>query len=127
MPDDQAPAPYKNLYRFQYRKVYAVVMARYEFTPGTQVMPTSEARAELSPTLARFRHAGFSAEPVVFGSHRKAEAVVLPYGMFERLLPAIEDILLAESVRERLAEPAESEDFDEFVAAELGYDLSDFA
>jgi hypothetical protein len=34
--------------------------------------------------------------------------------MFERLVPVIEDVLLAESVRARLANPAPSEPFDEF-------------
>ncbi len=86
------------------------------------VLPTSEARAVLSPTLDRFRREGVTAAPVVFGSHRKPEGVLLPYAMFERLLPVIEDVLLAESVRQRLANPAPSEPFDEFVTDELGID-----
>lgn len=45
--------------------------------------------------------------------------------MFERLVPAIEDILLAETVRERLADPRPAEDFDAYVS-ELGYDPSEF-
>ncbi|WP_252975204.1 type II toxin-antitoxin system Phd/YefM family antitoxin [Janibacter melonis] len=67
------------------------------------VTPTSEARAELSRTLDRFRRQGLEAEPLVFGGHRRAEAVVLPFEMYERLIPAIEDIFLAESIRARLA------------------------
>lgn len=101
-------------------------MSRADFLLGTRVVPTSEARAELSPTLARFRREGVTAAPVIFGSHRKAEGVVLPYDLFDRLLPAIEDVLLAESVRARLAEGSESVDFDEFVSAELGLDVADF-
>jgi len=94
--------------------------------PASEVLPTSEARAALSLTLDRFRREGVTAVPVVFGSHRKPEGVVLPYAMFERLLPAIEDVLLAESVRARLANPAPSESFDEFVTDELGFNLADF-
>ena len=84
-----------------------------------QVIPTSEARTALPSVAKRFRLQGLGAEPMVFGAHRKPEGVVLPYELFERLLPAIEDVLLAEAVRARLAEPGESRDLDEF-AAELG-------
>ena len=70
--------------------------------------------------LRTFCDEGLSAEPVVFGGHRKAEGVVLPYALFERLLPTIEEVLLAETVRRRLADPADSEDFDEFAAQNLG-------
>jgi hypothetical protein len=37
----------------------------------------------------------------IFGSHRKPEAVAIPYELFEALLPAIEDVLLAATIRER--------------------------
>jgi antitoxin StbD len=43
------------------------------------VRPVSEAREELSRALARFRREGASAAPVIFGSHRKPEAVVIPF------------------------------------------------
>lgn len=87
------------------------------------VTPTSQARTELSHTLERFRRDGFAAEPMVFGGHRRPEGVVLPFEMFERLLPAIEDILLAESIRGRLSTSGPSESFDEFVTHELGMTL----
>jgi hypothetical protein len=50
----------------------------------TQVHPLSEVRARLSGILARFRREGAAAEPVALGSHRKPEAILLPYGAFER-------------------------------------------
>jgi hypothetical protein len=50
----------------------------------TQVHPLSEVRQRLSGILARFRCEGASAEPVAFGSHRKPEAVLLPYEVYER-------------------------------------------
>jgi PHD/YefM family antitoxin component YafN of YafNO toxin-antitoxin module len=49
------------------------------------VHPVSEARAELSRALARFRREGAAAEPVIFGSHRKPEAVVLPFEAYAKL------------------------------------------
>jgi antitoxin StbD len=69
------------------------------------VHPVTEARNDFSRVVARFREEGLMAEPVIYGSHRKPEAVTIPYEMFERLLPAMEEILLAEMVRERLSEP----------------------
>ena len=49
-----------------------------------QVRPLSEVRARLSGILARFRREGVAAEPVAFGSHRKPEAILLPYALYER-------------------------------------------
>jgi hypothetical protein len=49
-----------------------------------QVHPLSEVRARLSGILARFRREGAAAEPVAFGTHRKPEAVLLPYEVYER-------------------------------------------
>jgi hypothetical protein len=50
-----------------------------------QVHPLSEVRARLSGILARFRREGAGAEPVAFGTHRKPEAILLPYEAYERL------------------------------------------
>jgi len=49
-----------------------------------QVHPLSEVRQRLSGILARFRREGAAAEPVAFGSHRKPEAILLPYELYER-------------------------------------------
>ena len=49
-----------------------------------QVHPLSEVRARLSGILARFRREGAAAEPVVFGSHRKPEAILISYEAYER-------------------------------------------
>jgi hypothetical protein len=53
-------------------------------TEVIQVHPLSEVRARLSGILARFRREGAAAEPVAFGSHRKPEAILLSYEVFER-------------------------------------------
>jgi PHD/YefM family antitoxin component YafN of YafNO toxin-antitoxin module len=49
-----------------------------------QVHPLSEVRKRLSGILARFRREGAGAEPVAFGSHRKPEAILIPYEAYER-------------------------------------------
>jgi PHD/YefM family antitoxin component YafN of YafNO toxin-antitoxin module len=49
-----------------------------------QVHPLSEVRQRLSGILARFRREGVEAAPVAFGSHRKPEAILLPYEAYER-------------------------------------------
>jgi antitoxin StbD len=49
-----------------------------------QVHPLSEVRQRLSGILARFRREGAASEPVAFGSHRKPEAILLPYEVYER-------------------------------------------
>ncbi|HET8866981.1 MAG TPA: hypothetical protein VFM87_01505 [Agrococcus sp.] len=89
-----------------------------------EVFPSSEARVELPKVLERFRHDGAGATPLVFGAHRKPEAVVIPYELYAELLPAIENAEIARIVRERTAAgPAESL---EGLAGELGLDPADF-
>jgi hypothetical protein len=66
-----------NLYKFWYTWAMASPVA-------IQVHPLSEVRARLSGILARFRREGAAAEPVAFGSHRKPEAILLPYAVYER-------------------------------------------
>lgn len=73
-----------------------------------EVLPISEARDEFSAVVARFRKEGLAAAPVIFGSHRKPEAVTIPYEMFMALLPAIEEIQLGRTIAERLAGPESS-------------------
>ena len=87
------------------------------------VVPITEARSALPSTLTRFREQGLLAEPMVFGGHRKPEGVVLPYALFERLLPAIEDVALAEAVRARLAKDEGSVDVDQ-LAAQNDFDVN---
>lgn len=68
-----------------------------------EVFTSHAAREQLPSTLKRFRDEGISAEPLVFGPHRKAEAVVIPFELYSKLLPAIEEIEIAELIRERSA------------------------
>lgn len=52
--------------------------------------------------IARRFDAG-EGEPVYFGSHRRAQGVIVPVEVWERLLEQAEDELDAETARERLA------------------------
>ena len=70
-----------------------------------EVSPVGVAREEFSKVMARFRTDGITATPVIFGSHRKPEAVTIPYELFQRVLPAIEDVFLAELIKSRLHDP----------------------
>jgi hypothetical protein len=56
------------------------------------VQATSIARAELTTRVAEFKDLGPEARPIVFGSHRKPQAVVLPYDLFTELLDAAEGV-----------------------------------
>ncbi|HET8778783.1 MAG TPA: hypothetical protein VFM66_01830 [Agromyces sp.] len=73
------------------------------YLPNLRVLPSSDARKALPAALARFREFGVAAEPVVFGAHRKPEAVVIPFDLYAELLPVIEDLEIAHQVRERAA------------------------
>ena len=66
------------------------------------VVSTSEVRAALSQITKRF-DAG-DPEPVFFGSHRRAQAVLVPITTWERLLAHAEDELDLDLARRRLAD-----------------------
>jgi len=85
------------------------------------VLPSREIRTELPKALERFRQEGISAQPIVFGAHRKPEAVVIPFELYASLLPLIEDLEIAQVVRERTAAGATTPLTD--TAAKLGIDL----
>lgn len=66
------------------------------------VVPTSEVRAALGQITKRF-DAGDS-EPVFFGSHRRAQAVLVSIATWEKLLAHAEDELDLDLARRRLAD-----------------------
>lgn len=86
------------------------------------VLPSREIRTELPKALERFRQDGIAAAPIVFGAHRKPEAVVIPFELYASLLPLIEDLEIAQIVRERTA-AGPATPLDE-TAAKLGIDLA---
>ena len=56
------------------------------------VQATSIARAELTTRVAEYKSLGAEARPIVFGSHRKPQAVILPYDLFTELLDVAEGV-----------------------------------
>lgn len=77
-------------------------------------LTTSEARARLSQLLAVFRQQGEAAEPVVFGDHRRAEGVLIPYATYARLATLVEQARfdaapeLAARAREVIEDPSKA-------------------
>lgn len=66
------------------------------------VVTTSEVRAALGAITQRF-DAG-DTDPVFFGSHRRAQAVLVPIATWEKLLANAEDALDLDLARQRLAD-----------------------
>ena len=46
---------------------------------------------------------GVAADPIGFGSHRRPEAVVIPFELYVQLVPVLEDLEIAQLLRERAA------------------------
>jgi len=56
--------------------------------PGIEVMGVSDARARLTGILRTFRTDAAAAEPVAIGSHRHADAVLVPFARYRELTAA---------------------------------------
>lgn len=69
-------------------------------TLRTPVLSFREAREKLGSTVERFRQ-DEDAEILVFGSHRRPEAAVVPIALVDTLLSRLDDEEIAEIVRER--------------------------
>lgn len=78
--------------------------------------------AHLSGYLKLFREQGGQAEPVVFGSHRKPEGVILSYERYEWLTEVLDELVASEEVREALAEGTGKRAELAGVAREAGFD-----
>jgi PHD/YefM family antitoxin component YafN of YafNO toxin-antitoxin module len=68
-----------------------------------EVVTTGEARDALHQIAKRF-DAGHG-EPVYFGSHRRAQGVIVPVEVWEKLLEHAEDEVDLDLARRRLATP----------------------
>jgi hypothetical protein len=67
-----------------------------------EVLPTNEARARLNAIAATSDADGSHAEPVVFGSHRRAQGVIVSWELWQRIAPVVEDVLDAELATQRV-------------------------
>jgi antitoxin StbD len=59
-------------------------------TGPTEVLSTTDARTMLSRIATEFERQGATAEPVAFGSHRRPQAVIIPWDLWLDILTAIE-------------------------------------
>ena len=66
------------------------------------MLPTNEARARLNQIAATFDRAGAAGEPITFGSHRRPQAVIVPWELWRQLASVIEDMLDVATARTRL-------------------------
>jgi antitoxin StbD len=90
------------------------------------VIPSAEARDRLSGYLRRFREEGDQADPIVFGSHRKAEGVILSYERYLRLTEVLDELVASEEVREAMREDTGRRMELADVAREAGFDPAEF-
>jgi PHD/YefM family antitoxin component YafN of YafNO toxin-antitoxin module len=85
-------------------------MKQKPLIPEYEVKTTSETRQDLTKILADFRVKGKKAVPIIFGSHRKPEAVLVPAGIWKKILNEIDDLQLALTVQDRLSSPQNFEE-----------------
>jgi len=90
------------------------------------IMGTAETRKRLPAILDEFRKHGAQAEPVYIGSYRHADALLIPAALAARIAPLLEDVMIAERAKARLAEPFEPIPGDELVAR-LGLEESEIS
>jgi antitoxin StbD len=94
--------------------------------PPQTVVPSSEARDHLSSYLKHFREKGGQAAPVVFGSHRKPEGVILSYERYEWQTEILDELVASEEVREAIAQDNGNRVELADVAREAGFDPAEF-
>lgn len=89
-----------------------------------RILTSREAREALGDILSHFRNEGLTAEPVVFGAQRKPEAVMIPFETFQALVPLMENLTIAETIRPRI-EAGGARPLSE-LADDLGLDPAEF-
>jgi len=95
-------------------------------TSPQTVVPSAEARDRLSSYLKLFREKGGQADPVVFGSHRKPEGVILSYERYEWQTEILDELVASEEVREALAQDTGKRVELADVSREAGFDPAEF-
>lgn len=90
------------------------------------VVPSAEARDHLPTYLKLFREQRGQADPVVFGSHRKPEGVILSYERYEWQTEILDELVASEEVREAIAQDTGKRAELSDVAREAGFDPAEF-
>lgn len=80
------------------------------------VHTSREARDLLGATMQNFRDR--TGKPLIFGAQRKPEAAIIPFELYQQIIPLLEDLEIAQVARERI-DAGESEPLSD-VAARLG-------
>jgi PHD/YefM family antitoxin component YafN of YafNO toxin-antitoxin module len=83
-------------------------MKQKPLIPEYDVKTTSQTRQDLTKILASFRANGKKAVPIIFGSHRKPEAVLVPAKVWQKVIDEIDDLRLQIEVQRRLNNPQNS-------------------
>lgn len=95
--------------------------------PAQRVLTSTEARIALPGLAEEIERVGLAFEPVVFGSHRKPVAAIIPAELLEKLEGLLEDIAIAPEIEQRVsAGEGEGEKTMADYARELGLDPSPF-
>ena len=84
-------------------RVTDMVSPVLSFSP-TKVLTTTEAREAIPAIAKRCHDEGIDAGIVFYGPQRRAEAAIIPIALLEALAPYLEDIALAETLRQRRAQ-----------------------
>jgi PHD/YefM family antitoxin component YafN of YafNO toxin-antitoxin module len=89
-------------------------------------VPSGEARQRLGTYLKQFRRRGAAADPVVIGSYRKPEAVILSYARYAQIVEILDNLDIRDQVERRLAESTEEGVELAEAMRRFGYDLAAF-
>ena len=92
----------------------------------TKVIPAADARRDLPKYLRNFRKSPTQAAPVIFGPHRKPEAVLLPIEQYEALLDRVEELTVRQEIADVLAKDSGKRRDVADLAREHGFDPAEF-
>ncbi len=111
-----------NLYKYLFGFPYT----RYPRAMAIDVHPAAVARRDLAKYLRGFRESPETAQPIVLGPHRRAEAVLLPIEQYRALLERVEEL----SVQAEVADVLRTDDGRRGTVADLarqhGFDPAEF-
>lgn len=83
--------------------MYRIICYYAFITTPVEILSTTEARRRLPELLRDFRARGERADPVLLGAHRRPTGVLMSYESYRGLLDYLDDLAIAETVRERLS------------------------
>ena len=91
-----------------------------------EVVPSTTARDNLPKYLKRFRRSPGTAQPVILGPNRKAEAVLIPIAQYRELLERAEAVSVRAEIDDVLAHDTGDRGKIADLAREHGFDPAEF-